>query len=741
MPNDQRTQELASLLSSLSAGAGIEAIAEIQTESLMAPQPGLQGAETPEEAHAAREAARKVVRGEEISNHDAFLIEAIIIPDKRPATLVIDDDYTVQHQDWLHFNTDQGIRKALRTAIPAVGRIELPRLPQVPFGGTGFVVGEGLVMTNRHVAELFARGLGTQGLGFIPGQTADIDFEREVDRGGANLFDVEEIVMVHPYWDMAILRVPALAGRITPLTLSTAEPEEMEGSEIAAIGFPAFDWRNDAAVQNRVFNNIYDVKRMQPGKLKAREPIPSFDRIVRAVTHDASTLGGNSGSAVLHVGSGTVAALHFAGRYRIANYAVPSFEMSRDERILEAGVNFGSDGRQNLDGPPPWQHAWDELSLADEWTGGPGKAAGGDGGGDHVGLQAPAGGGGSDDGSAVYRWTIPIEVSVRLGAPQPGQAAARPAARATTGSAVGAPAIVTDLVERAVEPTSDPDYTTRQGYLPDFLGFRVPMPTVIPEARDQLAPLLRDGSHELKYHNFSIIMHAKRRLALITAANIDASEAARRPEPGRGYGRRDLNGFTSRNDREKWFPDRRISADHQLSDRFYNKDRQAFNKGHIVRRAAVAFGPSYRAVQFANGDTFHITNCSPQVADFNQSRLDGLWGDLENHVFDQAKTEKLCVLAGPVLADDDPTFLGVDDDGQIRVKVPQAFWKLVVARKGDDLEAFAFVLKQDLGDVDFGEFVVTAAWASHQVSVADLEKTLGIVRFDDAIHAGDRHTA
>ena len=42
------------------------------------------------------------------------------------------------------------------------------------------------------------------------------------------------------------------------------------------------------------------------------------------MTHDSSTLGGNSGSALIDVATGRVVGLHFAGRYLEANYAVPT---------------------------------------------------------------------------------------------------------------------------------------------------------------------------------------------------------------------------------------------------------------------------------------------------------------------------------------------------------------------------------------------------------------------------------
>ena len=109
----------------------------------------------------------------------------------------------------------------IRKAIPAVGRIELPGHPSIPYGGTGFVVGRDLLMTNRHVAELFANGLGRRQLVFKTGRTAGIDFQQRVD-GGTQFLNVAEVVLIHPYWDMALLRVHDLPDTIEPLRLAAS---------------------------------------------------------------------------------------------------------------------------------------------------------------------------------------------------------------------------------------------------------------------------------------------------------------------------------------------------------------------------------------------------------------------------------------------------------------------------------------------------------------------------------------
>ena len=85
----------------------------------------------------------------------AYALEAIINEDLRPAVYVRDGTFTMTHPLWTRLSTDPAIKQRIEQAIPSIGRLELPG-SDYPYGGTGFVVGDGLIMTNRHVAELFA---------------------------------------------------------------------------------------------------------------------------------------------------------------------------------------------------------------------------------------------------------------------------------------------------------------------------------------------------------------------------------------------------------------------------------------------------------------------------------------------------------------------------------------------------------------------------------------------------------
>ena len=692
-------------LESISAeGAGsLEALGGPKTQlEAMLPK----GAVRPEMQNLVEKTAEKIIAREQLNQPEQFALEAIIIPDKRPPVVIANGDYKVEHPLWLHLNEDSA-RKKIRPALPSIGRIELPGHPSYPFGGTGFVVGDGMLMTNRHVAEIFCGGLGNRGLVFRPGHRAGIDFKREVT-GGSLYFEVVEVLLIHPYWDMALLRVEGLSDTIVPLSLSLRTPAEVKDNEVVVIGYPAFDPRNNASVQNEVFGGIYDVKRLMPGKLTGEAAVASFGKSVPSAKHDSSTLGGASGSAVIVVETGEVVALHFSGVYLESNYGVPAAALACDNRITDLGLNFSGtpEGRSG-----PWDEWWRiagseaagvTVAVADQPKAVP--AAG-----------VPAGG-------ASASFTIPIEIEVKVGAPA-----------STAGAGAAASGAADAVIERAVQPVHDEDYSSRRGYDADFLSVSVPLPEVTDA--DAVATL-EDGEHVIPYFHFSVVMHRDRRMALFTAANVDADPARKQPVAGKRYTRDALGGL-GENDREQWFTDPRLRGIDQLPDRFFEKDNKAFDKGHLVRREDVAWGTTYDEVQLANGDTFHTTNCSPQVAGFNRSNHKDNWGALEDVVLKQASDQKLTVFSGPVLSAGDRRFVGVDEASKVRIQIPEAYWKVVVAVDEGELRTFAFLLRQNLSATPL-EFAVTPAWEQKMVALSELEEMIGIVRFPKVVHDSDQ---
>jgi endonuclease G len=284
--------------------------------------------------------------------------------------------------------------------------------------------------------------------------------------------------------------------------------------------------------------------------------------------------------------------------------------------------------------------------------------------------------------------TIPLTVSINLGAPQ-GQLA-RTAALAVQPAE-------TEL-EAAIQP--DPDYSDRPGFDPDFLGFAAPLPTLLPEAGDLALPV-EDGV-ELKYHHYSVIMNSERKLALVSAVNLDAGAKFQ------------LN----RQGKDRWFYDPRIDRDAQIGDELYGGN--PLDRGHLTRRADAAWGDTEEEARLANDDTFHWTNCSPQHEVFNQSTKANergilLWGNLENHVVEQADNGKLSVFNGPIFRTNDRIYRGE--------RIPREFYKLIVYAKADGTPAaVAFILSQESLIMNLpAEAFEVGPYRPFQVKISDLE--------------------
>ena len=127
----------------------------------------------------------------------------------------------------------------------------------------------------------------------------------------------------------------------------------------------------------------------------------------------------------------------------------------------------------------------------------------------------------------------------------------------------------------------------------------------------------------------------------------------------------------------------------------------------------------------ANGDTYHVTNCSPQTKAFNQSpHGQENWGDLEAEIEKQTKAERVMLFSGPVLDPGDPWFRGEDQAGIVRIQVPTRFWKIVVAQQEGRLRSYGFLLEQDVRSIIEQELIFSDTWISRLVPVADIAPLL-----------------
>jgi endonuclease G len=245
---------------------------------------------------------------------------------------------------------------------------------------------------------------------------------------------------------------------------------------------------------------------------------------------------------------------------------------------------------------------------------------------------------------------------------------------------------------------------------------------IIAPKRHQVAPLHQGdrvgAPGELRYQNFSVVMHKTRRVALLTATNID----------GESYitiDRKTGLPSTHQAEGETWYLDSRISPSYVIGQDFYSRWSHLFDRGHLTRRNDPTWG---QFATRANKDTFHFTNCSPQHWLFNQSLK--FWQGIERYVleqglFESGRDKPISVLQGPV-------FNNADDLWADEVQIPSAFWKIVIWSSAGELKAVALVANQTslfsqvrrgAAPLDGDTPVNVTQWRS---SIAAIEKMTGL---------------
>ena len=207
-------------------------------------------------------------------------------------------------ETWSTFQT------LVKPLLPSIGRVETKAGTHV---GTGFLVGDGLLATNRHV--LGALTFGSELL--APG-TARVVFRQEIDalNKPTDIVAIDGVAAIHPRLDMVLLRV-APQGR----PFVEIEPAAVVGTaRVATIGFPGDDPVNNPLFLSGVFGGGFGVKRAALGEVLDGTGPPSL-------FHDCSTTRGNSGSPIFSLSSAKVAGIHRAGFFMYRNEAVDAPEL------------------------------------------------------------------------------------------------------------------------------------------------------------------------------------------------------------------------------------------------------------------------------------------------------------------------------------------------------------------------------------------------------------------------------
>ena len=444
-------------------------------------------------------------------------------------------------------------RPLLDLAIPTVGRIDLTGA-QLDWVGTGWLVAENVIVTNRHVAREFAELKG-DGFAFKMGlreqMSAELDFLQEINNPKELIFKLVRPLHIEepPGPDVAFFEIETVSGDVRlakPIELATTIAATQE---VATIGYPAYDSRiPEPDLMERIYGKVYNKKRLAPGSLTRLEEV--------LLWHNCTTLGGNSGSVVFDLNSGQALGLHFSGSFLVTNYAVRADVVKK----LLADVRAG----RTIPPRPP-------RPIVQ-----PGRPS----------IARPARGSGTS-------LTIPLTVNISLGLDTAGLAT--PARyRLPTAPAGGEPPEFIAETEAVAS-----DYRDRRGYDPAFLGegFRVDLPSADRDGDDVL-DFEFDGASEteLRYEHFSVVMSRSRRMCFLSACNIDGNQSRKSARVG-----------------WKWDP--RIPKAQQIMRECYGNPPK-FSRGHMTRREDPGWGNLVTAKR-GNEDSMHVTNTTPQMQAFN----------------------------------------------------------------------------------------------------------------------------
>ena len=299
---------------------------------------------------------------------EVYALEAVVRADgTRPSLLVrsgVVDPVQPLAAGWTGQLAAAGDR--LTRAVAAIGRVEPTHPSGSDFFGTCWVVDDrnGLVLTNRHVlvamVERLPHAVARTTTGFRVLDGAFVDFAAESGSAGVRRYQVVEATPSQVNGtnfaglDAAVLRIEPLPDgpQDVPDALTvSADPDGPLGrlASYCIVGYPAqpvyesgtiegVDW---AWVTRTLFGNVYGVKRLAPGM--THRPLGSLPRDKRrwVFGHDATTLGGNSGSPAL-AWTDSAFGLHFAGRSIDTNCAHAVSAITTELRAL--GVPIGGLG-------------------------------------------------------------------------------------------------------------------------------------------------------------------------------------------------------------------------------------------------------------------------------------------------------------------------------------------------------------------------------------------------------------
>lgn len=269
-------------------------------------------------------------------------VEAVVLPFLRPVLFIKHGEIEIPESDELKERLFK-YKPMIERGIGSVGRIELKN-HQEKNVGTGWLISDRIIATNRHVAEKFATKKSRTAFGGLFKKNflgddlkAVVDFKEEyhLDSTINNQFEIEiERILYLPDSsqsspDIALLKIKNSHNLPEPIPF--VENKLHVDQLIGVVGYPFQDPRGveDREMEKRIFGDVFGVKRYAPGQIIEVQSQPWY------FLHDASTLGGNSGSLIHDMETGCAIGIHFGGILLEGNYAV------KGKELLDASSKLG----------------------------------------------------------------------------------------------------------------------------------------------------------------------------------------------------------------------------------------------------------------------------------------------------------------------------------------------------------------------------------------------------------------
>lgn len=158
---------------------------------------------------------------------------------------------------------------------------------------------------------------------------------------------------------------------------------------------------------------------------------------------------------------------------------------------------------------------------------------------------------------------------------------------------------------------------------------------------------------------------------------------------------------------DNFLPDKAVSTGSATPDDYRGS---GYDRGHLVPAADMAWDAA------AMGETFLLSNISPQAGNFNK----GIWRELEELTRNWAKKYgHLYVITGPVLSLEPKATIGANE-----VSVPVAYYKVLLDYKSSNPKSIAFVIPNEVSYDPVFDYCT---------SIDEVEKLTGLDFFPDLL--------